>query len=126
MRISDLSPDVCSSDLPEERAVAALHQPPAATDGAAHAVAQMVARVAPIGLDARLAEQREGDIPLGRIGKPAVKGLQDQAQAPPAVGIRQTRGWYAAKCREINEGLQGSQACGPQQRGTEEHTAELT
>src|SRR3546814_2883460 len=81
--------------LPEERAVAALHQPPAATDGAAHAVAQMVARVAPIGLDARLAEQREGDIPLGRIGKPAVKGLQDQAQAPPAVGIRQTRGWYA-------------------------------
>src|SRR3546814_12926474 len=76
MRISDLSPDVCSSDLPEERAVAALHQPPAATDGAAHAVAQMVARVAPIGLDARLAEQREGDIPLGRIGKPAVKGLQ--------------------------------------------------
>src|SRR3546814_3056837 len=44
--------------LPEERAVAALHQPPAATDGAAHAVAQMVARVAPIGLDARLAEQR--------------------------------------------------------------------
>src|SRR3546814_20779973 len=76
----------------------------------------MVARVAPIGLDARLAEQREGDIPLGRIGKPAVKGLQDQAQAPPAVGIRQTRGWYAAKCREINEGLQGSQAFGPQPR----------
>src|SRR3546814_14823870 len=37
-------------------------------------------------------------------------------QAPPAVGIRQTRGWYAAKCREINEGLQGSQACGPQPR----------
>src|SRR3546814_20355627 len=78
--------------LPEERAVAALHQPPAATDGAAHAVAQMVARVAPIGLDARLAEQREGDIPLGRIGKPAGKGLQAHAEAPPAVGSPQTRG----------------------------------
>src|SRR5690606_25386276 len=61
----------------------AAHEFPSAANGATHVVAEMIPGVGPVGVDARLAEERHGNLAVRRVGEPAVQRLQHHAQAPP-------------------------------------------
>ena len=99
----------------EKLAVSTAHERPSAADGAADMVAQVVARIAPVGLDARLAEERDGDVTIGRAVEPSVERLQHHAEPPP-VRLDHPMVWKSAAPHNVGEAFERNET-GSEMRG---------
>lgn len=75
----------CSSEaLSQEAAISGIHEHPATTDGATDAIAQVVARIAPIGINGSLSEQGQSNLAIWRVRGPSIECLQYDPKSPPA------------------------------------------
>ncbi|MBB6414143.1 hypothetical protein HNQ71_006852 [Mesorhizobium sangaii] len=80
----------------KEVPVPAIHERMAAVNGAADAVTQIVARIFPVGLDRRLADQRFHDFPVRSPRKRTVERLKDEAEAATARFRRKQGRWQSS------------------------------
>lgn len=86
----------------EEILIAAIHEHVTAPDGTANAIAKVVARIRPVGLDALSAQQGQCDLAVRCPGQRAVKRLEDKAQTAGArFGRKQPVGKLPGRVKSI-------------------------
>lgn len=71
-----------SSD--KEVPIPSIHEPAATSNGAADAIAQMIARILPVGLDSPFANQRLSDLAVGCTSERPVEGPKNEGQSGAA------------------------------------------
>lgn len=89
----------------------------APVNGAADAVTKMIARVFPVGLDSRFADQLFGDFPLWSPRKRAIECLEHEAEAPTARFRPKQRIWQPPELDKTVETFKTPKAMSQMLRG---------